>query len=299
MNRVGNLVTILSTSFAAVLVSVQLVALALIFFGAIKISGFKVALLLMLSLVLWQFAKRLPVFPGELFWRWSAIITSLVVIAFAIFGEDGIRAMGQYKYSGSTQSVVETIAKSNQMSKRVMLSDKPFLVDLKGKQRNGIVSKGETLFCPNPPEKSKDGGEQLIRCMRKDSDGNFVTGGWGYVPVLATESETLQSFSTNNQKTTADYERLQAENEGLRSQISNLQNQQRGEIAGLQGQIKSLQSQLADRDAKIGQLNATTAQAQQAQRAAEQNARQFEKNWRGAESREKRWEMHARRCWGN
>ena len=178
-----------------------------------------------------------------------------------------------------------------------MLSDKPFLVDLKGKQRNGIVSKGETLFCPNPPEKSKDGGEQLIRCMRKDSDGNFVTGDWGYIPVLATESETLQSFSTNNQKTTADYERLQAENQRLQSQLSNLQSQQRGEKAGLQGQIRSLQEQLADRDAKIGQLNASTAQAQAAQRAAEQNARQMERNWQGAEAKASRWERFTKECW--
>lgn len=153
---------------------------------------------------------------------------------------------------------------------------------------NQKADAGEILNCPEKPIPLDN--TSLIHCMRKDQNGLFYNGEWGFFPLSRLASYELGEKGEESSKTIDDFNRLEAENNQLKIQLRQLQ-------SNLTSRITNLESQLAKRDRENGELRSQLVQAQQAQQVAQQAQRRAEQGWAGAESRVQEWERLARTCW--
>lgn len=145
---------------------------------------------------------------------------------------------------------------------------------------------GEILNCPEKPI-PLDNRPPLIRCMRKDQNGLFYNGEWGFFPLSRLASYELGEKGEESSKTIGDFNRLEAENNQLKIQLRQLQ-------SNLTSRITNLESQLAKRDRENGELRSQLVQAQQAQQVAQQAQRQAEQGWAFMQKKAEYWERIAK-----
>lgn len=148
---------------------------------------------------------------------------------------------------------------------------------------------GEILNCPEKPI-PLDNRPPIIQCMRKDQNGLFYNGEWGFFPLSRLASYELGERGEESSKTIDDFNRLEAENNQLKIQLRQLQ-------SNLTSRITNLESQLAKRDRENGELRSQLVQAQQAQQVAQQAQRQAEQGWAFMQKKAEDWERLARTCW--
>lgn len=246
-------------------------------------------LILAVSLFFWQVTLNLaPKWSGvksflmsllskKIFWVIMAIV--FIVVAYN---------NANYDKSKTTSPALNP----NQAFKEKLMQvqeETPFWLD---KEMHTMSSQkadaGEILNCPEKPI-PLDNRPPLIHCMRKDQNGLFYNGEWGFFPLSRLASYELGEKGENS-KTIDDFNRLEAENNQLKIQLRQLQ-------SNLTSRITNLESQLAKRDRENGELRSQLVQAQQAQQVAQQAQRQAEQGWAGAEVKARNWERLTRTCW--
>lgn len=248
-------------------------------------------LILAVSLFLWQVTLNLaPKWSGvksflmsllskKIFWVIMAIV--FIVVAYN---------NANYDKSKTTSPALNP----NQAFKEKLMQvqeETPFWLDKEMRTMSSQkADAGEILNCPEKPI-PLDNRPPLIRCMRKDQNGLFYNGEWGFFPLSRLASYELGEKGESS-KTIDDFNRLEAENNQLKIQLRQLQ-------SNLTSRITNLESQLAKRDRENGELRSQLVQAQQAQQVAQQAQRQAEQGWAGAESRVEYWKRHAKICWNN
>lgn len=245
-------------------------------------------LILAVSLFFWQVTLNLApkwsgvksflmsLFSKKIFW----VIMAIVFIVVA--------------YNNANYDKNKTTSPASAFEEKLMQvqEETPFWLD---KEMHTMSSQkadaGEILNCPEKPI-PLDNRPPLIHCMRKDQNGLFYNGEWGFFPLSRLASYELGERGEENSKTIDDFNRLEAENNQLKIQLRQLQ-------SNLTSRITNLESQLAKRDRENGELRSQLVQAQQAQQVAQQAQRQAEQGWAGAESRVEYWKRHAKICWNN
>lgn len=242
-------------------------------------------LLLAGSLFFWQVTLNLApkwsgvksflmlLFSKKIFW----VIIAIVFIVVA--------------YNNANYDKSKTTANLNQAFEEKLMQvqeETPFWLD---KEMHTMSSQkadaGEILNCPEKPI-SPDNRPPIIHCMRKDQNGLFYNGEWGFFPLSRLASYELGERGEESSKTIDDFNRLEAENNQLKIQLRQLQ-------SNLTSRITNLESQLAKRDRENGELRSQLVQAQQAQQVAQQAQRRAEQGWAGAEVKARNWERTARR----
>lgn len=239
-------------------------------------------LILAVSLFFWQVTLNLApkwsgvksflmsLFSKKIFW----VIIAIVFIVVA--------------YNNANYDKSKTTSSASAFEEKLMQvqEETPFWLDKEmHTMSNQKADAGEILNCPEKPI-SPDNRPPLIHCMRKDQNGLFYNGEWGFFPLSRLASYELGKKGENS-KTIDDFNRLEAENNQLKIQLRQLQ-------SNLTSRITNLESQLAKRDRENGELRSQLVQAQQAQQVAQQAQRRAEQGWAGAESRAERWERIAR-----
>lgn len=245
-------------------------------------------LILAVSLFFWQVTLNIApkwsgvksflmsLFSKKIFW----VIMAIVFIVVA--------------YNNANYDKNKTTSPASAFEEKLMQvqEETPFWLD---KEMHTMSSQkadaGEILNCPEKPI-PLDNRPPLIHCMRKDQNGLFYNGEWGFFPLSRLTSYELGERGEENSKTIDDFNRLEAENNQLKIQLRQLQ-------SNLTSRITNLESQLAKRDRENGELRSQLVQAQQAQQVAQQAQRQAEQGWAGAESRVEYWKRHAKICWNN
>lgn len=244
-------------------------------------------LLLAGSLFFWQVTLNLApkwsgvksflmsLFSKKIFW----VIIAIVFIVVA------------YNNANYGKSKTTSPANLNQDFKEKLMQvqeETPFWLD---KEMHTMSSQkadaGEILNCPEKPI-PLDNRPPIIQCMRKDQNGLFYNGEWGFFPLSRLASYELGERGEESSKTIDDFNRLEAENNQLKIQLRQLQ-------SNLTSRITNLESQLAKRDRENGELRSQLVQAQQAQQVAQQAQRRAEQGWAGAEVKARNWERTARR----
>lgn len=244
-------------------------------------------LILAVSLFFWQVTLNLaPKWSGvksflmsllskKIFWVIMAIV--FIVVAYN---------NANYDKSKTTSPALNP----NQAFKEKLMQvqeETPFWLD---KEMHTMSSQkadaGEILNCPEKPI-PLDNRPPLIHCMRKDQNGLFYNGEWGFFPLSRLASYELGEKGENS-KTIDDFNRLEAENNQLKIQLRQLQ-------SNLTSRITNLESQLAKRDRENGELRSQLVQAQQAQQVAQQAQRQAEQGWAFMQKKAEYWERTARR----
>lgn len=241
-------------------------------------------LLLTGSLFFWQVTLNLApkwsgvksflmsLLPKKIFW----VIIAIVFIVVA--------------YNNANYDKSKTTSPAQAFEEKLMQvqEETPFWLD---KEMHTMSSQkadaGEILNCPEKPI-PLDNRPPIIQCMRKDQNGLFYNGEWGFFPLSRLASYELGERGEESSKTIDDFNRLEAENNQLKIQLRQLQ-------SNLTSRITNLESQLAKRDRENGELRSQLVQAQQAQQVAQQAQRRAEQGWAGAEVKARNWERTARR----
>ena len=217
----------------------------------------------------------MSLFSKKIFWAIIAIV--FIVVAYN---------NANYDKSKTTSPALNP----NQAFKEKLMQvqeETPFWLDKEmHTMSNQKADAGEILNCPEKPI-SPDNRPPILHCMRKDQNGLFYNGEWGFFPLSRLASYELGERGEESSKTIDDFNRLEAENNQLKIQLRQLQ-------SNLTSRITNLESQLAKRDRENGELRSQLVQAQQAQQVAQQAQRQAEQGWAGAESRAEYWERIAK-----
>lgn len=242
-------------------------------------------LILAVSLFFWQVTLNLApkwsgvksflmsLFSKKIFWAIIAIV--FIVVA----------------YNNANYDKSKTTSPASAFEKKLMQvqEETPFWLDKEmHTMSNQKADAGEILNCPEKPI-SPDNRPPILHCMRKDQNGLFYNGEWGFFPLSRLASYKLGEKGESS-KTIDDFNRMEAENNQLKIQLRQLQ-------SNLTSRITNLESQLAKRDRENGELRSQLVQAQQAQQVAQQAQRQAEQGWAGAEVKARNWERYTRECW--
>lgn len=242
-----------------------------------------VFLILAVSLFFWQAALNLApkwsgvksflmsLFSKKIFWGIIAIV--FIVVA----------------YNNANYDKSKTTSPASAFEEKLMQvqEETPFWLDKEmHTMSNQKADAGEILNCPEKPI-SPDNRPPLIHCMRKDQNGLFYNGEWGFFPLSRLASYELGEKGESS-KTIDDFNRLEAENNQLKIQLRQLQ-------SNLTSRITNLESQLAKRDRENGELRSQLVQAQQAQQVAQQAQRRAEQGWAFMQKKAEDWERIARR----
>lgn len=240
-------------------------------------------LILAVSLFFWQVTLNLApkwsgvksflmsLFSKKIFW----VIIAIVFIVVA--------------YNNANYDKSKTTSPASAFEKKLMQvqEETPFWLDKEmHTMSNQKADAGEILNCPEKPI-SPDNRPPILHCMRKDQNGLFYNGEWGFFPLSRLASYKLGERGEESSKTIDDFNRLEAENNQLKIQLRQLQ-------SNLTSRITNLESQLAKRDRENGELRSQLVQAQQAQQVAQQAQRRAEQGWAGAEVKARNWERTAK-----
>lgn len=239
-------------------------------------------LILAVSLFFWQVTLNLApkwsgvksflmsLFSKKIFW----VIIAIVFIVVA--------------YNNANYDKSKTTSPASAFEEKLMQvqEETPFWLDKEmHTMSNQKADAGEILNCPEKPI-SPDNRPPILHCMRKDQNGLFYNGEWGFFPLSRLASYKLGEKGESS-KTIDDFNRLEAENNQLKIQLRQLQ-------SNLTSRITNLESQLAKRDRENGELRSQLVQAQQAQQVAQQAQRQAEQGWAFMQKKAEYWERIAK-----
>ena len=240
-------------------------------------------LILAVSLFFWQVTLNLvpkwsgvksflmSLFSKKIFW----VIIAIVFIVVA--------------YNNANYDKSKTTSPASAFEEKLMQvqEETPFWLDKEmHTMSNQKADAGEILNCPEKPI-SPDNRPPILHCMRKDQNGLFYNGEWGFFPLSRLASYKLGEKGESS-KTIDDFNRMEAENNQLKIQLRQLQ-------SNLTSRITNLESQLAKRDRENGELRSQLVQAQQAQQVAQQAQRRAEQGWAFMQKKAEDWERIARR----
>lgn len=240
-------------------------------------------LILAVSLFFWQVTLNLApkwsgvksflmsLFSKKIFW----VIIAIVFIVVA--------------YNNANYDKSKTTSPASAFEEKLMQvqEETPFWLDKEmHTMSNQKADAGEILNCPEKPI-SPDNRPPILHCMRKDQNGLFYNGEWGFFPLSRLASYKLGEKGESS-KTIDDFNRMEAENNQLKIQLRQLQ-------SNLTSRITNLESQLAKRDRENGELRSQLVQAQQAQQVAQQAQRRAEQGWAFMQEKAEYWERTARR----
>ena len=239
-------------------------------------------LILAVSLFFWQVTLNLApkwsgvksflmsLFSKKIFW----VIIAIVFIVVA--------------YNNANYDKSKTTSPASAFEEKLMQvqEETPFWLDKEmHTMSNQKADAGEILNCPEKPI-SPDNRPPILHCMRKDQNGLFYNGEWGFFPLSRLASYKLGEKGESS-KTIDDFNRMEAENNQLKIQLRQLQ-------SNLTSRITNLESQLAKRDRENGELRSQLVQAQQAQQVAQQAQRRAEQGWAFMQEKAEYWERTAR-----